>query len=112
MRIDGRYIYARDWPMVQKAFVSWLVKDGYLNDSHLPIRNASGGKNYIASEPPWPYYGDWKEVENGVYVDTKYNGEAQMQNMAACLRQLHLEEVDIAIFERNNQHINLFQRWR
>ena len=80
--------------------VQWLLNNGYLSASHLPVYNAGGKHKYFINSKP--EHGDpnkdgiWKSVGN-LHVDVKYNVRNHVKNIIHMLDHINASGLDIKI---------------
>ena len=99
--IDGNIeTSVSDWTELSIIFVEWLIQNGYLDKTKLPVPNhANRGKYYINSEPIHEIPekdGVWHRVGE-FYIDTKYNAQAHVKNILSTIEFLIVEKPDFKI---------------
>lgn len=107
LRIDGNVHYVSTWVQVNMKLVAWLVEEGHLQQSDLPILNATDTKFLISPEEPEDSTGVWREATEGFYVDVQYSGKAHLKNIAAYLQQLKPTTSDVTLSFVNGEEIRL-----
>jgi hypothetical protein len=84
-----------NWADLDRLVVAWLVREGHLTIDRLPVKNYAGrNKYYINSQPRHAVPGmdgDWHKVGT-LFVDTKYNAQAHINNILSALRQLGVSD--------------------
>lgn len=75
-----------DWAGLDRKFVIWLVREGHLTESNLPIKNYAGRGKFFIDSRPHPY-GEWRRV-GAFHVDTKYNAQSHIWNLLSTLEQI------------------------
>ena len=84
-----------EWADLDQVLVDWLVREGHLTKSKLPIHNyARLGKYFINDTPHHKKSsadGNWHKVGD-FYVDTKYNAESHIKNLLSTLEQLGVHD--------------------
>jgi hypothetical protein len=98
--IEGRQYSVRNWTDLCEDFVSWLIDNGYLSLSNMPMYNhAERDKYFINVEPEHQKHGktaQWVKV-GSFFVDTKYSAEAHKENIIHTLAVLDLRSINLAI---------------
>jgi hypothetical protein len=98
--IEGRQYSVRTWTDLCEDFVSWLIDNGYLSLSNIPMYNhTERDKYFINVEPEHQKRGktaQWVKV-GSFFVDTKYNAEAHKENIIHTLAVLDLRSINLAI---------------
>ena len=100
IRINKDEYEVKNWAQADEVFVNWLMDNGILKRSDLPIY--SGKKKYyinVTDQHSTPELnGSWKQVKNGVWVDVKYNAPYHIKNMLQALKQLNADSnVNVSI---------------
>lgn len=94
-----------DWADLDRQLVAWLVRQGYLTRSKVPIHNhAQRGKYFINDNPRHSqpnFDGDWHKVGH-FYVDTKYNAQSHISNLLSALEQLGVHQPHFYLAFRTN----------
>ena len=99
----------KTWVQVDIYVVRWLIAQGYLSESDLPIFNAPNTKPLIDDSPDGGA-GEWKKVAEGFYVDVRYSASAHQRNIVACFQQLNVEDVNVTVALGNGEKIELFPK--
>lgn len=98
--IENNKIEVRNWSDLSIKFVSWLMKNNYLEINKLPIYNAAKRDKYFINVKPEHENPEkdaaWKEV-GGFYIDVKYSTKMHIKNIISTLEQLNIENLKIEI---------------
>ena len=91
LRINQDEYEVKNWAQADEAFVNWLMDNGILKRSDLPIY--SGKKKYYINNTDQhstpELDGSWKQVNHGFWIDVKYNAQRHIENMFQALEQLN-----------------------
>lgn len=94
--INNVSLEVKSWKEVDIYFVKTLISQNLLQKKDLPFYpNSASGKAFINSVPHHPirkYEGNFVKVEDGFYVDYKYNAPKHIQNIGRTLEKLGLLE--------------------
>ncbi len=100
LEIEGQATYVRSWTDLCVKFVKWLVDEGILTASQIPILNHAQGEKYFINTERKHLFGEkdaaWKRVGD-FFVDTKYNADAHVKNIRSTLRDVGRANVDVKI---------------
>lgn len=99
--IENQTISVSDWTDLSKNFVEWLIREGTLNKSNLPIYSYSNReeKYFINITPKHKIPerdGQWQRVGE-FFIDTKYNADGHKKNILHALTVLQISNIDIKI---------------
>lgn len=95
---DDRYRVG-SWVDFTMRIVSWLIRNGHIHASDLPVFNYTGRNKYFMNTKPRHeqlHDAIWKEVE-GMYVDVKYNSWAHIKNVIFLLDHLGLNDLRLRV---------------
>lgn len=109
LHIDDHEHYVHTWVDVNKVLVLWLIEQGHLSDSDLPVLNHSNTKFLIAKSPDLER-GEWREIAEGFHIDTQYGGTAHRKNIAALLKNLEVKRGRVTLTLINGEKINFGPR--
>jgi len=100
IRINSTDFSTRNWSDLCIKLVQWLLNNGYLSASHLPVYNAAGKRKYFINSKPEhedpKKDGLWKPVGN-LHVDVKYSVRANVKNIIHMLEHINASSLDIKI---------------
>lgn len=105
LRIDDKVHYVSTWVEVNTILIAWLVEEGHLSQSDLPILNATNSKFLISEAPEGR--GEWRNATDGFYVDVQYSSKAHMENITACFQQLKPITGDVTLSFVDGEEIKL-----
>jgi len=98
-------IAVRDWADLDQLLVEWLVREGHLTKSKLPIHDHAGRGKYFINNTPHHgksgAKGNWHNVRD-FYVDTKYNAKSHIKNLLTTLEQLGVRDPHFYLAFRTN----------
>ena len=106
LRINDETFHVRTWVEVNTRLISWLVREGYLTESSLPVFNATETKILIDGQEE--DRGEWREAVEGFYVDIRYSAKAHTKNIKAYLERLLLTDGDVILSCFDGEEIVLF----
>jgi predicted type IV restriction endonuclease len=100
IEINGQKKYVKDWTELSVYFVKYLIKNGLINRTNVPILNSAKRDKYFINierkhlNPEKD--GGWQEVD-GYYIDTKYSSSRHIKNMIYTLEYLSIKNLSIFI---------------
>lgn len=100
LELNAQAIYVKDWTHLCVKFVEWLINEGFLTASKVPILNHAQNKKYFINTERKHRFSEkdaeWKRVGD-FFVDTKYNADAHVKNIRRTLQDLGCTDVDLKI---------------
>ncbi len=81
------------WKDFDKAVVNWTINNGYLDISVLPIHASNSTDRYfLNTEPLNPDKESWDKIQDGIYMNSKYNAPRLLKNVLKLINHLSIQE--------------------
>ncbi|MGM0588696.1 MAG: hypothetical protein ACQETE_09800 [Bacteroidota bacterium] len=94
VKINNDKYDINSWTELDETVVNWLIKNELLKRSSLPIY-ATSNKYFLNIKPSHTsksYDGKWKEIVDGIFIDTKFNAPSHIRNILNLIEQLSINE--------------------
>src|SRR5699024_2831522 len=81
------------WTEFDKAVVNWLVQNGHLDSSDLPVYAPNSKDRYfLNTECTNPSKEEWTEIQDGIYLNSKFNTPRHIKNVLELINHLSVEK--------------------